>query len=171
MAPGHIPRFLRFIAIASLAAWPAFHGVAGSDPDIYCIRADEVRGRIWILAADGVYLYHQATRETRRYQLPGWIHASRSVGGKPDLVVKPTGEAIASSNIVPHLWQVDPDGGAAVEARIDIGHESAKDMGFTALQAVNPGVIVAKSSIDGSAWRIDLRARRAWKAGPGEVAR
>jgi hypothetical protein len=142
-----------------------------SESQLLRIRVDDARRNVWILATDALYRYERVSGQTTRYLLPGWIHMSRSFACLPDLVVEPAGTVIASSNVVPSLWRVDPETSRVERLEIQLGAESHRDMGFTGLDLLNAGVILARSSIDQSVWRIDLPAKRAWRFERGNARR
>lgn len=125
------------------------------------IHTDFARGRVWVLATDGVYLQERPRVAARRFTLPGWMHVNRPQAAAPDLILDHDGTAIVSSNIVPHLWRVDPERASADLIEVDPWPDARKDMGFTSLVLVIPGSIRARSTIDSSGWRIDLRSRKA----------
>jgi hypothetical protein len=142
-----------------------------SESQVLRIRVDDARRSVWILATDALYRYERVSGQTKRYPLPGWIHVSRSFACLPDLVVEPTGMVIASSNVVPSLWRVDPETSRVEMLEIQLGPEAHRDMGFTGLELVNQGLLLARSSIDQSLWRIDLPAKRAWRHERGNARR
>jgi hypothetical protein len=162
----------KFAVLLFLLASTSFANAACLAPDpagsghVLRVRTDEARGRVWILATDGLYVHEPASGRMQRFRLRGWMHLGRPHACPPDLVVEARGTVIASSNIVPRLWRVDPERARAEELELQIGAEAARDIGFTALEMVGPDLIVARSAIDQSAWRIDLPALRAWRQEP-----
>jgi hypothetical protein len=158
-------RMVRFTVLL-LFALSVVPLAAAQDGHVLRIQADHSRGRIWVLALDALYLQERSGPALRRFPLPGWMHLTRAQAGLPDLIVDSDGTAIASSNVVPHLWRVDPERASVDLLEIDLGADERRDMGFTSLSIVNPGVIRARSSMDQGSWRIDLGARRAWPMHP-----
>ncbi len=93
--------------------------------------------------------------------LAGWVAAHPPHAAPPACVVEPRGTVLMSSNIVPDLWRIDPATGAVEHLPIRLVDHPNREIGFTQLEMVNPRGLAAKSAIDGTDWRIDLRTRTA----------
>lgn len=93
--------------------------------------------------------------------LAGWIAANAPHVGEPACVVEPRGTVLMSSNIVPDLWRIDPATGSVERLAIRLVDRADRDVGFTQLERVDTRGLKAKSAIDGTKWRIDLRTRTA----------
>jgi hypothetical protein len=146
-----------------VALFLSLFSMAATGADVR-VRPDDLRGRTWVLRADALYLHDPGTGvPARRFALPGWVYVTPRFACEPDLVVEPGGAVLVSSNIVPSLWRVDPQDSSTTVLKIDLDPESVKDLGFTSLQWVEPGVMQANGSTERSRWRIDLANRRAVK--------
>lgn len=99
----------------------------------------------------------------RAVPLAGWIEAVPPHATPPGCVVEARGTVLVSSNIVPELWRIDPATGAVERVSIRLLDQPARDIGFSELELADAGGLRAKSSIDGTRWRIDLKARTAKK--------
>ncbi len=126
-------------------------------------RADAVGGRRWVLTAEGVELFDEATRRrVAQIALPGWLWAGETFACPPDLAIGPRGEAVISSNIVPTLWRIDPVTLKASRHELLLDDDKGKDVGFTGLAySTQQQAFFAVSGLHGSMWRIDPSLQRA----------
>ena len=152
--------------IAALLAVPCVAAPHG--PDVACERAelhadaavitakaDAVRGRLWILAQDGLYLYQSAAGTVRRFHLPQWQYVIR-FACPPDLAVTPDGSVVVSSNVTASLWRVDPAVTRASQLTLRFATRAELEFGFSAMDASQSGIVWAQGASDDSRWRIDL---------------
>ena len=129
------------------------------------VQVDARRNRIWVLNSDAVYLYDIPTRRLiKRIELPDWLFVREVYSCAPDLTLAPSGAALVTSNVLPTIWEVDPQSLAARQHRLSLDADNDKDVGFTGLAFGRGGRdLFGVSSLLGSAWRIDLGARKAHK--------
>ena len=130
---------------------------------------DPVRNRVWTLGDDAVYLQEGAKKQ--RIELPGWVHISEEYACRPDIAVDAQGAVVVTSNAVPIVWRVEPNGQVARHELV-LDADTGKDVGFTGLTyAADQGVFFAVSATHGSLWRIDPLLRRAQKIPTSDVLR
>ena len=130
---------------------------------------DPVRNRVWTLGDDAVYLQEGAKKQ--RIELPGWVHISEEYACRPDMAVDAQGAVVVTSNAVPIVWRVDPNGQVARHELV-LDADTGKDVGFTGLTyAADQGVFFAVSATHGSLWRIDPLLRRAQKIPTSDALR
>lgn len=125
-------------------------------------QADAVGGRVWILTAEGVELYDEATRRrVARIALPEWLWADEAFACPPDLAIGPRGEAVISSNTLPTLWRIDPVSLKVSRHELQLDDDKGRDIGFTGLVYSTPQqAYFAVSGSHGSLWRIDPALQR-----------
>lgn len=149
------PRFPLFLAIAALAL--------GS------LAADAAHARTWTLDPDGLAWRNGEGGVPRRVPIPGWMHLAAPHACAPDLAIAPDGAIVLSSNVVPMLWRVDPATDRAVAVPLALAHDEGREVGFTALRFVAPGVLEARGTFDASRWRIDLHQGVATRLSVGQA--
>lgn len=127
-------------------------------------RDDPARERVWILNAQGVFLYHTRTGKLQEVQLPSWQWVDAPYACPPDLALGPTGEAVVTSNVVPVLWRIDPRTLSVSVHEISLDADHNKDVGFSGLvYSARHGAFFAISEVHGSVWRIDTALRQGRK--------
>jgi len=127
-------------------------------------RIDPERGRVWLLAREGLFVYDFSRPERVSVPLPGWLTVDAPYSCPSDLALGPKGEALIPSNTVPTLWRIDPESLAVTVHPLLLDADTGKDVGFSALAySAQHGAFVAASYIHGSLWRIDPRLERAQK--------
>ena len=135
------------------------------------VQLDPLRNRSWVLNDDSVSVYDATRRRLiQRIELSGWFYVSEVFACPPDLVITPTGAALVTSNIVPTIWEIDPESLVAREHRLALDVDNDKDVGFIGLAYARGGrELFGVSSLLGSLWKIDLitdRAQRVQLPGP-----
>lgn len=129
------------------------------------MQVDARRNRVWVLNLDAVYLYDIPRRRLiKRIELPDWMVVNETFSCAPDLALAPSGAALVTSNVLPVIWEIDPQTLVARQHRLSLDADNDKDVGFTGL-AFGPGGrnLFGVSSLLGSAWRINLAAGKAHK--------
>lgn len=127
-------------------------------------RNDPARGRIWILNARGVFLYHTSSGKLVEVTLPSWQWVDAPYSCPPDLAIGPGGEAVVTSNVVPVLWRIDPRTLTVSMHPLALDADTDKDVGFSGLSySPEHGAYFAVSDVHGSLWRIDARLRKGEK--------
>jgi len=127
-------------------------------------QVDLKRNRVWVLTAEGVFLFDVFRPERTAVPLPGWVWAGAPYGCLPDLALGSRGEAVVTSNVLPTLWRIDPESLAVSEHALALDADTDKDVGFTALVfSPQHGAYYAASQAHGSLWRIDPLLRTAQK--------
>ena len=111
-------------------------------------RIDPERGRVWLLAREGVFVYDLSRPERVSLPLPGWLLVDAPYSCPPDLA----------------LGRIDPESLAVTVHPLLLDADTDKDVGFSAL-AYSPqhGAFIAASYAHGSLWRIDPLLERAQK--------
>lgn len=129
------------------------------------IQVDARRSRAWVLNNDAVYLYDVPTgRLIRRIELPDWSFVGEVYSCAPDLALAPSGAALVTSNVMPVIWEINPDNMTVRQHKLSPDADNDKDVGFTGLAFGQGGRdLFGVSSLLGSAWRIDLAAGKAHK--------
>lgn len=129
------------------------------------IQVDARRNRVWVLNHDAVYLYDIPKRRLiKRIELPNWAFVGEVFSCAPDLALTPSGAALVTSNVLPTIWEIDPQTLVARQHRLSLDADNDKDVGFTGLAFGRGGRdLFGVSSLLGSAWRIDLGAGKAHK--------
>ena len=127
-------------------------------------RVDPERGRVWLLAREGVFVYDLSRPERVSVPLPGWLSVDAPYSCPPDLALGPKGEALITSNTLPTLWRIDPESLAVTVHPLLLDADTNKDVGFSALAySAQHGAFIAASYAHGSLWRIDPLLERAQK--------
>ena len=127
-------------------------------------RIDPARGRVWLLAREGVFVYDFSRADRVSVQLPGWLSVDAPYSCPSDLALGPKGEALITSNTLPTLWRIDPESLAVTVHPLLLDADTNKDVGFSALAySAQDGAFIAASYVHGSLWRIDPRLERAQK--------
>jgi hypothetical protein len=129
------------------------------------IQVDGARNRAWVLNYDAVYLYDiPAGMLIKRIELPDWQNAGATFSCAPELALSPSGTALVTSNVLPTIWEIDPDTLETRQHNLSLDADADKDVGFTGLAFGRDGQdLVGVSSLLGSAWRIDLGTDEARK--------
>ncbi len=127
-------------------------------------RVDPERGRVWLLAREGVFVYDFLRPERVPVPLPGWMSVDAPYSCPADLALGPKGEALITSNTLPTLWRIDPESLAVTVHPLLLDADTDKDVGFSALAySTQHGAFIAASYVHGSLWRIDPLLERAQK--------
>jgi streptogramin lyase len=150
-------------ALLAMSGIAASHGLdlacpradLGNDPAVIAAKADVARGRVWILAQDGLYLHQSASGAVRRFDLPNWRYVIR-FACPPDLAVAPDGSVLVSSNVMASLWRIDPALGQVSQVALHFEMRAGRDFGFSAMDVSESGIVWAQDAADRSPWRIDL---------------
>src|SRR5262249_41986227 len=109
---------------------------------------DTQRNRTWALGVDAVYL--QEGTQKRRFELPGWVHATEEYACRPDLALDGRGAVVVTSNVVPIVWRVDPSAGQVTRHELVLDADTDREVGFTGLTyAADQGVFFAVSGTQG----------------------
>lgn len=119
-------------------------------------QIDPVRGRVWWLTRDGVFVHELSRTARAEVSLPGWQVAGENYACMPDLALGPRGDAFVTSNVSPVIWRIDARTLAVTEHRLQLDADQDKDVGFTGL-VFSPahGAFYAASEAHGTLWRID----------------
>jgi hypothetical protein len=119
-------------------------------------QVDAVRGRVWWLSLDGVFVHELSRTARTEVTLPGWQVAGEGYACMPDLALGPRGDAFVTSNVSPVIWRIDARTLAVTEHRLELDADQDKDVGFTGL-VYSPahGAFYAASGAHGTLWRID----------------
>jgi hypothetical protein len=73
-----------------------------------------------------------------------------------------SGALIVSSNVEARLWRISPARFEVEIYELELASDQDRDFGFHALAwGANEAILYARSSPEGSDWKIDLRAGRA----------
>lgn len=124
------------------------------------VRADTVRGRLWVLTVADVRVYDTTKRTLiRRIGLPNWSVAGRGFACPPDIVLDRGGGAFVSSNVEPRLLQIGPGNFRRREHQLALVSSRKWDVGFGGLAFDANGTLLALSAVGGSLFAIDLRNR------------
>ena len=127
-------------------------------------RIDPERGRVWLLAREGAFVYDLSRPERVSVPLPGWLSVDAPYSCPSDLALGPKGEVLITSNTVPTIWRIDPESFAVTVHPLLLDADTSKDVGFSALAySAQHGAFIAASYIHGSLWRIDALLERAQK--------
>ena len=119
------------------------------------VKADTVRGRLWLLSLQQVTVYEIKTGDMiKQIALPAWSLAG--IQCAPDLILDASGDALISSNVEPRLWKIDATTFNMKEYAINMPGKENWDNGFGALAFAADGSLYAMSSFAGSLWRIEL---------------
>jgi len=151
------------------------HGLDGcaaaglpDDPAVITAKADGARGRVWILAQDGLYLYPSAG-PMRRFDLPNWQYIIR-FACPPDLAVAPDGSVLVTSNVIASLWRVDPALAAASQVTLRFERRAGEELGLSTIDVSESGTVSARGAADRSRWRIDLETGSAVPVAEGAIS-
>ena len=127
-------------------------------------RIDAERGRVWLLAREGLFVYDLSRPERVSVPLPDWLTVDAPYSCPSDLALGPKGEVLITSNIVPTLWRIDPESLAVTVHPLLLDADTDKDVGFSALAySAQHGAFIAASYVHGSLWKIDPQLERAQK--------
>jgi hypothetical protein len=128
------------------------------------VRADTARGRLWVLDATGLALHDSINgRLLRRVELPGLFIAGSDNLCPPDLMVDAAGAVLVSSDVLPVIWRIDPQGLEVRRIELALDADDTKDVGFTGLSLASDGIVIAAGATFPSLWRIDLERAAASK--------
>jgi hypothetical protein len=125
--------------------------------EVLRVRTDLVRGRLWVLGLDNVYVYEFATRRlVRKISLANWFVSRFDC--KPDLALDHSGSAWISSNAQSRLWRIDASDFTVSDREIRLRERDHWDVGFGALAFGADGALFAlTATAGGSLWKIDPR--------------
>src|SRR5262245_1593139 len=129
------------------------------------VQVDAPRNLAWVLNRDAVYVYDLPKKTLiKRIELPGWLVAGEAFSRGPDLALAPTGAALVTSNVVPTIWEINPEDLTVRQHRLSLDADLDKDVGFTGLAFGPDGRdLIGTSSVLESTWKIDLAAGTAHK--------
>ncbi|MBI3370998.1 MAG: hypothetical protein HY017_04460 [Betaproteobacteria bacterium] len=135
-------------------------------------QVDDRRNRVWVLNHDAVYVYDIPERIlVKRIELPDWTVAGQGYSCAPGLALAPSGAAFVTSNVLPTIWEIDPQSLVVRQHRLALDADNDKDVGFTSLAYTRDGrQLLGVSSSLGSLWRIDLAAGKAYKVREGSTS-
>lgn len=127
-------------------------------------RIDAERGRVWLLAREGLFVYDLSRPVRVSVPLPDWLTVDAPYSCPSDLALGPKGKVLITSNTLPTLWRVDPESLAVTVHPLLLDADTDKDVGFSALAySAQHGAFIAASYVHGSLWRIDPQLERAQK--------
>ena len=129
------------------------------------VQVDTPRNLAWVLNRDAVYVYALPKKTLiKRIELPGWLVAGKAFSQASDLALAPNGAALVTSNVVPTIWEINPEDMTVRQHRLSLNADNDKDVGFTGLAFGPDGRdLIGTSSMLGSAWKLDLDAGTAHK--------
>jgi len=128
------------------------------------VRADTERNRLWVLEPEALSLHDNISgRRLRRIALAEPFFVGEDQACAPDIAWDAAGTVFVSSNVLPVLWRIDPQGFEITRIELELGADGDKDVGFTALSFAEGGVLIAAGTTYASLWRIDLRTASASK--------
>lgn len=128
------------------------------------VRTDAARNRLWVLDPRGLTLYDNTNgRRLRQVVLPELFLAGAEHTCRPDVAFDAAGTVFVSSDVLPVLWRVDPQGFEVTRIEFALESDADKDVGFTALAFAGDGTLLAAGTTFASLWRLDLRSARASK--------
>lgn len=163
---------IRFLTAAMLAASTFIlgacdgsvrrEGVAQGKLEI--VRADAQRNRLWVLDPEALTLYDNLNgRRLRRLALPEPFLVGDEYACPPDIALDAAGTVFVSSNVLPVLWRIDPQGFEITRIELALNADTDKDFGFTGLSFAGDDILIAAGSTFASLWRIDIRTASATK--------
>jgi hypothetical protein len=137
---------------------PQMHAGPPAPARLFDVRhqVDAVRGRVWWLRRDGVFVHDLSRTDRAEVRLPGWQVAGEPYACLPDLALGPRGDAFVTSNVSPVVWRIDARTLAVTEHRLELDSDLDKDVGFSGL-VYSPAhdAFFAASDAHGTLWRID----------------
>jgi hypothetical protein len=143
---------------------PKQPSVAAAPPVNLRYQVDAARDRVWLLTPEGVVLYDGSKPYKTEVLLPGWHWAGAPYGCLPGLAIGPKGEALVTSDVLPRVWQIDPESLEVTVRDLVLDADQSKDVGFSGLVYVpEQSAFFAVSSAHGSLWRIDAQLTRGHK--------
>lgn len=135
-----------------------------SKPKLEIARADVERNRLWVLDPEALTLYDNLNgRRLRRLALPEPFLAGDEHACPPDIALDAVGTVFVSSNVLPVLWRIDPQGFEITRIELALDADTDKDFGFSGLSFAADDILIAAASTFPSLWRIDLRTASATK--------
>ena len=170
-------RYVAWIFAALLAGCERNPPPAAASPDAGDARSaearsqvDPVRGRVWWLSRDGVFVQELSRTARAGVALPGWQVAGEGYACMPDLALGPRGDAFVTSNVSPVIWRIDARTLAVTEHRLALDADQQKDVGFTGLVYSPPDrAFYAASDAHGTLWRIDPALSTAQKVAASPI--
>lgn len=131
---------------------------------VFRVRIDSGRSRIWVLASDAVYLYDaRSSRVVARIALNA-IGQHSSEHCFPDMALDASGNALVSSAMLPRLMHIDAATHGVTERTLEPNADHDKDFGLSALAFGPNGVtLYGASATTGAVWKIDHASGRAEK--------
>ena len=131
---------------------------------LHVVRVDAERNRLWVLEPETLSLHDNISgRRLRRIALTEPFFVGEDQACAPDIAWDATGTVFVSSNVLPVLWRIDPQGFEITRIELELGADGDKDVGFTGLSFAEGGVLIAAGTTYASLWRIDLRTASASK--------
>ena len=162
-------QFKSFTLAAALAAPLLFSACDGSvrreGPPapgwLHVVRADAERNRLWVLEPEALSLHDNINgRRLRRLPLPDPFFVGEDQACAPDIAWDAAGTVFVSSNVLPVLWRIDPQGFEITRIELELGADGDKDVGFTGLSFAEGDVLIAAGTTYASLWRIDYDRER-----------
>lgn len=163
---------IRFLTAAVLAASTFILGACDgsvrregvSQGKLEIVRADAQRNRLWVLDPEALTLYDNLNgRRLRRLALPEPFLVGDEHACPPDIALDAAGTVFVSSNVLPVLWRIDPQGFEITRIELALNADTDKDFGFTGLSFAGDDTLIAAASTFASLWRIDIRTVSATK--------
>ena len=115
-------------------------------------RIDPERGRVWLLAREGVFVYDLSRPERVSVPLPGWLSVDAPYSCPSDLALGPKGEALVTSNTLPTLWRIDPESLAVTVHPLLLDADTEQGCGLL------------RARLLGAAWSVHRGELHAWLA-------
>jgi hypothetical protein len=142
-----------------------YGGSASADQQIGMrYQLDANRERLWSLNRDGAVVKDLRTMQRTAVPIADWTRVGEAWSCAPDLALGPRGEALVTSNIVPVVWEIDPETMAVTEHQLVLDADTDKDFGFTGLAySAEHDAYFAVSGSHGTLWKIDAQLTRAEK--------
>lgn len=132
--------------------------------NVFRVRVDAGRGRIWVLAADAVYVYDSSTSRLVQRIAVGEASQHSNEHCLPDLALDGSGNAFVSSALRPRLFRIDAGSFEVTERALRPDADADKDFGLSALAFGADGTtLYAASATIGALWKIDYAQAAASK--------
>ena len=111
---------------------------------LHVVRADAERNRLWVLEPEALSLHDNISgRRLRRIALTEPFFVGEDQACAPDIAWDAAGTVFVSSNVLPVLWRIDPQGFEITRIELELGADGDKDVGFTGLSFAEGGVLIA----------------------------
>jgi len=129
---------------------------------VLAAERDIARGRSYVLEGGTVRVSSDAAGILRRIDLPDAVFAHLPYACPPAMIVDRSGAVIISSNVLPVLWRIEPEGFTVRRYELLLDLEKDLDVGFSGLAAAHDdGIVFAHAGALGSLWRIELPSGKA----------